>query len=102
MFFFSDFQNIVEGRKVNFTSSKWCDNVSKLAKNTVIMNMLYVFLHITQKCQFKPSIHLCSSTIFFPLPTFYNKRPYTGTIVVLEFEYSRRSSSYEIYLQHFS
>ena len=41
MFFFSDFQNIVEGRKVNFTSSKWCDNVSKLAKNTVIMNMLY-------------------------------------------------------------
>jgi hypothetical protein len=102
---FSDFQNIteiVEGRQVNFTSSKWCDNVSKLAKDTVIMNMLYVFLHITQNCQLKASIHLCSSTVFFPLPTFYNKKPYTGTIVVLEFEYSRRNFSYEIYLHCFS
>jgi len=97
MFLLSDFQNIteiVEESKVNFTFSKWCDNVSKLAKDTVIMYILYVFVHITQKCQFMASKHLCSSTIFFPLPTFYNKRPYSGIIVVLVFEYSRRNVSY--------
>jgi len=88
MFLFSDFQNIteiVEENEVNFTFSKWHDNVTQLAKDTVIMDILYIFLHITHKCQFKASKHLCSSTIYFPLPKFYNKKPYSGTIVVLEF-----------------
>ena len=69
MFSFSDFQNIMEifeESKVNFAFSNSCDNVSKKAEDTVIMNILYVVLYITQKCRFKACKNMCSSTTFSP------------------------------------